>query len=104
MIKSLVLALATGVAALGATSAQAHVFWSVGVNVPVVGAVVSDAPVYGPAYASGYVGAPVVVSAPVGVYPAYYPRPYFYRPAVYPHYFAPGFRPGYGHWDGRRWR
>jgi hypothetical protein len=98
MIKSLVIALATGAAALGASSAQAHVYWSVGVNVPVPA-------VYAPAYAPGYVSAPVVVSAPVGVYPAYsyYRRPYAYGPAFYPRY-APVYRPGYGYWGGRRWR
>lgn len=96
MIKSAVLALVTAAGALGATSAHAGVHWSVGINlpVPVVGAVVAPAPVYGAGYygypAPVYAPAPVAVYAPpVAVYGAgYYPRPVYYGagPVVYPYY------------------
>lgn len=97
MIKSLVLAAATTAGALGATSAHAGVSWSIGINAPVVGAVVSGGPAYyGPGYGAVYAPAPVYrVAPPV----AYYPAPVYYQPVpvVYPRYY-PGWR--HGHWDG----
>jgi hypothetical protein len=130
MIKSLVLALAVGAAALGAAGAQARgVSWSIGINAPFVGAVVSapayyapapvympvpvyaQAPVYSepvysePVYSEPVYSKPVYAAAayaPVPVYGGYYPGRVHYRPApvFYPRY-APGFHRGYGHWDGR---
>ena len=116
MIKSLVLALTTAAAALGATSAHAGgVSWSIGINTPVIGTVISNAPrycqpayepVYAPAYAPVYapvyaptlVYSPAPVHAPVPVYrPAprtvYYPAPEAYRsvPVIYPRSY-PGWR------------
>ncbi|MGA0609007.1 hypothetical protein [Caldimonas sp. KR1-144] len=90
---------ALGVAGLAAT-ASAHagnVFWSIGVNLPPVGTVVSNAPVY-PAPAVAYPAPAVVYPAPAVVYPpvVYTPPPVVYRPApvVYqpaPVYYQPGY-------------
>jgi hypothetical protein len=112
MIKSIVVALAAIGGTLGAGVAHAGgVSWSVGVNVPFVGAVVGNAPgyrsyyqpayvapVYAPApaayYAPGYAPAPVYVSAPAYYPPGYYAGYYRARPIVYPYRHA-GW--GYGH-------
>lgn len=110
MIKSLVLAAVTAAGALGANSANAGVSWSVNVNTPVVGTVVSGGPgYYGQGYPHGYgrVYAPApVYYAPVPVYRgrppvAYYPPAVVYRPVpvVYPRYY-PGWRHGHDRWDG----
>lgn len=107
MIKSALFALVTGAAALGATSAHAGgVSWSIGINAPVFGAVVSTAPDYyydGPQYAPApvYAPAPYYRAAPRVIYE---PRPIYYRPApvarvVYPRYH--GGRDG-SRWDQRR--
>jgi hypothetical protein len=96
MIKSIVVALAVAAGTLGAGVANARgVSWSVGVDVPFVGAVVGNAPVYQPAYA-----APVYAPAPAYYAPAFAPA---YAPAyapaqVYvgaPAYYAPGYYGGY---------
>ena len=124
MIKSLVLAAVTAAGALGATNANAGVSWSVNINIPVVGAIVSDGPGYygygngyeqghGPNY--GRVYAPVPVYAPAPVYAphpvyrvrppvAYYPPAVVYRPVpiVYPRYY-PNLRHGHDRWEGRRY-
>jgi hypothetical protein len=121
MIKSLVLAAATTAGVLGAGSAHAGVSWSIGINTPVVGTVVSGGPAYyGPGYGYGRVYAPAPVyrvAPPVAYYPvpaysaAYStaypvtysaPYPVYYRPVpvVYPRYY-PAWRHGHGHWDGR---
>jgi hypothetical protein len=110
MIKSIVLAFATIAATLGAGAAHAGgVSWSIGINTPVVGTVITNAPRYGHVYAAPYpVYAPVPVYAPAPVYvPAppvvYYPRNVYYRPVpvVYP-YRHPGWGRGHdGRWDGR---
>jgi hypothetical protein len=107
MIKSIVVALAAVGGTLGAGVAHAGgVSWSVGVNVPFVGAVVGNAPVYRPYYQPAYVApvyapapayyppAPVYVSAPVYYAPGYYGGYYRARPIVYPYRHA-GW--GYGH-------
>ena len=110
MIKSLVLAAVTTAGALGATSANAGVSWSVNVNTPIVGTVISGGPGYygygdGYGYGRVYAPAPVYrVRPPV----AYYPPAVVYSPVpvVYPRYY-----PGWHHehrdhdrWDGRGWR
>ncbi|MEP7100069.1 MAG: hypothetical protein ABI781_06140 [Burkholderiales bacterium] len=110
MIKSLVLAAVTAAGALGANSANAGVSWSVGIDTPVVGTVVSGGPgyyrsgygpgYYRPAYRRVYAPVPVYrVAPPV----AYYPAPIYYRPApvVYPRYY-PAWRHGYRDGYGRR--
>lgn len=126
MIKSIVLALAATAATLGATSAHAGVSWSIGINVPLVGAVVSNAPVYydGPGYGSVYAQepayAPEPVYVPAPVYRAvprvdYYPAPVYYRPVpvAYPRYYpqySPQYSPRYyrgprhdrDHWGDHR--
>jgi len=110
MIKSVVLALVTSTAALGATSAHAGgVSWSVGINTPVVGTVISNGPAYyGPGYGV-YAPVPVYAPAPVYVAPpvAYYPAPVVYEgPVLYPRYYGygyvghPGWRHGHRHWHG----
>lgn len=106
MIKSAFLALATTAATLAAGSAHAGgVSWSIGINTPIVGTVISNAPVYGVAYGpvyapEPYYDEPAPVYAPVPVYRAappvaYYPRETYYRPVpvVYPRYY-PGWRHG----------
>ena len=108
MIKSAFLALVTTAATLGAPSAHAGgVSWSIGINAPVVGAVISNGPAYGsyyePAYGPVYAPVPVYERAPVyRVAPpvAYYPEPIYYRsePVVYPRYY-PGWRHGHRGWD-----
>jgi len=72
MTKSILLALAAAGTVLCSANANAggHVSWSVGINAPVVGAVISNGPVYG-----GY-GYPVYES-----YPVYAPAPVYYQPA-----------------------
>ena len=102
MIKSVVLACVAAATTLGAASAHAGVQWSVGINlpVPVVGAVVSSGPVYGPGY-YGYAPAPVYAPVPVYAAPVYgvgyYPHPVYYRPVpvVYPYYRHPGWHRGW---------
>jgi hypothetical protein len=106
MIKSLVFAAVTAAGALGATSANAGVSWSVNINTPVVGTVVSGGPgYYGHGYGRVYAPAPVY-DAPAPVYRlrppvAYYPPAVVYRPLplVYPRYY-PGWRHGHDRWDG----
>ncbi|HEX6362942.1 MAG TPA: hypothetical protein VFZ93_08295 [Albitalea sp.] len=100
MKKLITLALAAAGCALGTGAAHAgNVYWSVGINLPPVGTVVSNAPppVYAPAPV--YVPAPVVVAPPPPVYvvpprvvyrpaPVYVPAPVVYRPVpvvAYPH-------------------
>ena len=122
MIKSLVLAAVTAAGALGATSAHAGVSWSVNINTPFVGHVVSGGPGYyydGPGYRDGYRGGydsayapayapsytPIYAPAPIYRVPArvaYYPPAVVYRPApvVYPRYY-PGWRHGHDRHD--RW-
>ncbi len=115
MIKSLVLAAVTVAGALGATSANAGVSWSVNIVTPVVGAVVSDGTGYyehgyrqghGREYGRVYAPAPVYVPAPIyHARPpvAYYPPAVMYRPVpvVHPRYY-PGWRPGHDRWEGHR--
>ena len=133
MIKSLVLAVATAAGALGATTAHAGgVSWSIGINTPVIGTVISNAPryyrpayepvydrVYEPVYESAYepAYAPVPVyrnapiyEAPVPVYRsaprvAYYPPAVVVRPLpiVYPRIVEPGWRHHDRHDHRGRW-
>ena len=114
MIKSLVLAAVTVAGALGATSANAGVSWSVNINTPIVGTVVSNVPgYYGRGYRQDYereygpVYAPTPVYAPAPIYylrppVVYYPPAVVYRqaPIVYPSYY-PGWRHGHDRWEGR---
>ena len=77
MNKSLIAAVATAAGLLAAGTARAgDVHWSIGINLPPVGTVISNAPVYAP---------PPVVYAPPPV--VYAPPPVVYQPAprvVYP--------------------
>ena len=107
MVKSLVLAVVTAADALGAGSASAGVSWSIGINAPVVGAVVSGGPgCYAPAchplrYRHAYAPAPFYrVAPPV----AYYPAPIDYRPVpiVYLRPYPTG--RGHRHRDGYGYR
>jgi hypothetical protein len=63
--------------ATGAAHAGNNVYWSVGINLPPVGTVVSNAPVYVDP-APVYVPAPVVYAPPP---PVYVPAPVVYAPA-----------------------
>ncbi|MES2100520.1 MAG: hypothetical protein V4569_11920 [Pseudomonadota bacterium] len=112
MIKSLVLAAVTTAGALVATSANAGVSWSVNVNTPIVGTVISGGPGYY-GYGDGYDYGRVYAPAPVyRVRPpvAYYPQAVVYSPVpvVYPRYY-PSYRAGWRHGDrydhrhDRRW-
>ena len=78
MRKPLILALATAATLLSAGTAQAgHVNWSIGINLPPIGTVISNGPVYAPAPVY-YEPAPVYYE-PAPVY--YAPPPVVYRPA-----------------------
>jgi hypothetical protein len=109
MFRPLSLIFATGMALFGATAANAGTHWSIGVNLPVPGIVVTNgggyyvrepAPVY-------YAPAPVVRYAPV---PAY-ETPVYVQPQVgyadeEPLYEAPYRVDSYRSWDadrGARW-
>ena len=77
------LALAAAAATLftaGAAHAGSNVHWSVGINLPPVGTVVSNGPAYYPA---------PVYGAPVYEAPAYYPEPVYYSAPSYSYYPAP---------------
>lgn len=130
MIKSAFLALAASAATLAAGGAHAGgVSWSIGINTPVLGTVISNAPAYSPAYGAVYAPAPVYVPAPVRYAPvpaypvappaAYYaapvasvvyaaPAPVVYAAPVYAgyrvHHGYPGWRHGHRHGDGYGWR
>ena len=110
MYKSIATALIATAATFGAGAAHAgDVSWQIGINLPAMGAVVSNAPYYAPApiYQSEPVympAPPVYIQAPVPVYRvappvAYYPRQgVYYRPVpvAYPRYDAD--------WQYRQWR
>ncbi len=86
-------------AAAGTSAANAaDVHWSIGINLPPVGAVVSGPPVY------AYPPAPVYGPAPV----YYAPPRVVYAPAPRYHYRAPAYyappRVVYERWDGPRGR
>lgn len=85
--------IALGTVAAGSAHAS-NVQWSVAVNLPPVGTVISSAPVYVPAPV--YAPAPVYVRpAPVVVYrPA--PPPVVYAPAPVVYRPVPVYAPGYG--------
>jgi PXPV repeat (3 copies) len=78
MHKPLILSLATAATLLSAGAAHAgHVNWSIGINLPPIGTVISNGPVYVPAPVY-YEPAPVYYEpAPV----IYAPPPVVYRPA-----------------------
>jgi hypothetical protein len=89
MTKSIMLALATAGALFCSANANAggHVSWSVGINAPAVGAVITNGPAYGYGYPV-YESYPVYAPAPVYYQPApvyYQPAPVYYRsaPVVY---------------------
>jgi hypothetical protein len=92
---------------LAGHAAQAHVNWSVGINLPPVGTVISNAPMY--YSAPVYVQQPPVYYTPPPVY--YQPRPIYYQPApIYyrqpPRYAAPMYQPVYPeqrYWDRDRY-
>ena len=98
---------AAGLVATASAHAGGNVFWSVGVNLPPIGTVVSNAPVYPAppvAYPTVVYPAPAVVYQPAPV--VYQPAPVVYRPA--PVYYQPGYwrdgryhhHPGHGHGHG----
>lgn len=115
--------LAAAALALTAGPAQAggHVNWSIGINLPLVGALISNGlpyrvdaapvyssgygPQYAPAYGAAWVPAPVY-APPLVVYraapPVFYPRPLAYGGYVPPP-IAYGVPAGRWH-DGRGWR
>lgn len=103
MKRSILLAAAAAATLLTATAANAgNVHWSVGINLPPVGTVVSGGPAY---YPAPYYGAPAPAYYPEPVYysaPAYsyYPAPVVYAPRVYAPrprvWVGPGVRPYYG--------
>jgi hypothetical protein len=87
MRKILIASLAVGASLLAAGAAQAsNVHWSIGINLPPVGTVISNAPVYAPVPV--YAPPPVVYApAPVIYQPAprvvYRPAPVVYGPPAY---------------------
>jgi hypothetical protein len=85
MARKLILALASTAALMCAGAAHAgSVNWSVGINLPGIGTVISNAPIYVPTPVVVYQEpAPVVYQRPVPVYapaPVVYPQP----PVAYP--------------------
>jgi hypothetical protein len=85
MARKLILALASTVALMGAGTAHAGgVSWSVGINLPGIGTVISNAPIFVPAPVVVYQEpAPVVYQRPA---PVYAPAPVVYQqpaPVVY---------------------
>jgi hypothetical protein len=109
MARPLILALAAAatMCSAGVAHAGGNVFWSIGINLPAVGTVISNAPVYAPAPV--YVPAPVYYEEPAPVY--YEPPQVVYRPvprAYYPAQIAyvhpapllyPRFHPQWKHRD-----
>lgn len=110
ILTGLMAAAALGVSAGAAQAGNVH--WSIGVNLPPIGTVISNGPVY---HHPGAYYAPPPVYAPA---PVYYAPPVVYRPA--PRYYRPpvvvidrrwdgrgydrghwGHRDGRGHYDGR---
>ena len=81
MLRPILATLVAGAALFGTAAAQAETHWSIGINLPPAGVVVSNAPRYyvqepAPVY---YAPAPVVRYAPA---PRYAPRDvYYYAPA-----------------------
>src|SRR5205814_8661092 len=77
MRKQIAIALASAACALATGAAHAgNVYWSVGINAPPIGTVISNAPVYAPAPV--YVAPPPVVYEPEPV--VYAPPPVVYVP------------------------
>lgn len=105
MFRSLSLIFAAGVALFGATAAHAGTHWSVGINLPVPGVVVTNGGYYvsepQPVY---YAPAPLVRYAPVPVYEA--PPVYVAPQVVYsneqPDYEVPYRAEPYRVWNGDR--
>jgi hypothetical protein len=109
MSKSLVLALVAAAAVLTTGAAQAHgVSWSIGIDTPVIGTVISNAPAYPaypvyPAYRAAYAPVPqVVYPAPV----IYQQSPGYYRaaPVVVEERYHPRWHHRHERWEGRGWR
>jgi hypothetical protein len=107
MKRPLVLALAAAATLFGATAANAaRVDWSIGINVPPVGAVVSPAYAGYAAYAApvGYAPLPRFVVSPPPI--EYLPRPHLWLPPLPPlprlAWFDHGHEHGWGH-DHERW-
>lgn len=113
MFRPLSMIFAAGLALLGATAAHAGTHWSVGINMPVPGVVVTNGGYYvaepAPVY---YAPAPTVRYAPVPVYdapPAYVPPQVVYtneQPVYEVPYRAEPYRAWYGdrysHWERHR--
>jgi hypothetical protein len=120
MARKLILALASAAALLCAGTAHASgVTWTIGINAPGIGTVISNAPVYGPAPVFYEEPAPVVYRQPRVVYQpphVIYPEPQVvyplpqvvFRPVPVVYERGPGQWVPPGHrreWDrdGRRW-
>jgi hypothetical protein len=107
--KQIALVFAALASAMAGTSAQAgsHVSWSVGINLPPVATVVTNAPVYAPPPVV-YEPAPVYVEEPVVYVPpprVIYRPSYYYRPApvVYGGYYRSGWYGGRGWHHDQGW-
>lgn len=117
MFKPIVLALVASAATFAAGAVQAgNVSWSIGINTPVIGTMVSNAPPY---YPQVYVPAPrLYLPAPEPIVylpePAYYSAVPIYAPRQGGYYrplpviegrYAPAWRHDHDRWDDRReWR
>jgi hypothetical protein len=105
MKKQIAIALATLACAAATSAAHAgNVHWSIGINLPPIGTVVSNAPVYGAPAPVYYQPAPVYYQ-PAPVYVA--PPQVVYRPVPAAGYYraAPVVVYGGGRWHGQRdWR
>ncbi|MFG6489576.1 hypothetical protein ACG04R_23065 [Roseateles sp. BYS78W] len=97
MIRKLVTASLAAAALVGATAAHAGTHWSIGINVPLAGIVVSDGRYVEPAPV--YYTPPPVVYAPA---PRYVEREVYYAPPPPPRViYETTYREG--RWDDRRW-
>lgn len=76
MLRPILATLLTGATLLGATAAQAETRWSIGINLPAAGIIVSDSPRYYEPTPVYYAPAPVVHYAP----PRYVQRDVYYAP------------------------
>ena len=98
MLRRTLATLVAGAALLGATAAHAGTHWSIGINLPAAGVVVSDGPRY-------YEPAPVYYTPPPVVYapaPRYVQREVYYAPPPPPRViYETTYRER--RWDDRRW-
>lgn len=98
MLRRTLAAVLAGAALLGATAAQAGPHWSIGINVPLAGVVVSDGRYVEPAPVYYAPPPPPVVYVPA---PRYVEREVYYAPPPPRVIYETAYRER--RWDDRRW-